>query len=186
MDIIINEKIRNKYHSGFERNTGDIREIVIHQTGGGSSAKALLSWMFKSGRKGYKRGIALFHYAIDRNGDVYEIINPDRWVYHSSSGRHDKKTIGIEIVCPSRSNDIMPTTKQYKALMRLINMLMNRYYNIDSIVGHGYNGRKYSKRYKNCPGNFDWFMIEKHLIDNDYIYDSEDDEAIFNIEVNDA
>jgi N-acetyl-anhydromuramyl-L-alanine amidase AmpD len=181
MDIKINTKIREKYHEGFKRNTSKINEIVVHQTGGGNNTNALLRWMFNSGRKGYSKGIALFHYVIDIDGSVTEVIDPDNWVYHSSSGRHDKKTIGIEIMCSDRNNEKEPNSKQYKALFKLF-VYLRESYPITKIVGHGYNKRKYSNADKNCPGDFNWFNIEKFLVGNGYSFDYED-ECFFDIEV---
>jgi len=180
MKIKIDERVRNKYHKGFSRSLKFVNEIVVHQTGGGNNASSLLSWMLKSGRKGYSRGVALFHYIVDIDGSVIEIINPDNWVYHSSSGRHDKRTIGVEIMCSDRQNAKEPSDKQYFALNKLFLHLSEKY-SISRIVGHGYNKEKYSKSYKYCPGNFDWFRIEKFLVDNEFEFDYED-ECYFDIE----
>lgn len=162
--MIINTTIREKYHSGFER-TKPITEIVIHGTGGGSNAESLLSWM-EDGERGedYKKGVALFHYLNDRNGNVYNIIDPERWVYHSSSGAHDEKTIGIENVNPDASNNLGYTDAQYDALEGLILQLLNDYSDINSIIGHGQNKLKYSGSYKKCPGEFfQWERLETAL-----------------------
>ena len=96
MNIIVNTSIREKYMAGFPR-PGQVTEIVIHGTGGGSTSKAMINWIMGGEReKEYRRGIALFHYLIGREGGITEIINPSKWVYHSSSGIHDKETIGID------------------------------------------------------------------------------------------
>jgi N-acetyl-anhydromuramyl-L-alanine amidase AmpD len=182
MNIQVIDKIRNKYHSGFDRDTSDINEIVIHGTGGGSSAINLINWMLNSGRaEEYKKGIALFHYLIDFNGDVFEIINPIRWVYHSSSGKHDMNTIGIEIMNKSANNDDEPTGEQYGALLDLISNNLMKKFNIKNIVGHGSNKQKYSGEYKACPGkNFKWNILQNELIARGYTF-SYDKERITNI-----
>jgi len=177
----IREDIRQKWHKGFPRKKKNVKEIVIHGTAGGGSAKGLLSWMFRSGRKGYKRGIALFHYIVDYDGEIYEIINPDNWVYHSSSGRHDKTTIGIELMNKKTDNEGSYTSEQYASLDWLILHLMNNY-PIKNIVSHSYNIEKYSRAYKNCPGSkFKWGNVEALLVDNGYEYDYIDSH-FFNIE----
>lgn len=164
MNLTVNNSIRNKYMDGFVRSSDPI-EIVIHGTGGGSSAKAMIDWMMGGERaKEYVKGIALYHYLIDFNGDIYEIISPNKWVYHSSSGAHDRLTIGIELMNKSASNNDGFTTEQYKALFKLIDNLMEQD-RIISIVGHGYNAKKYSNYDKNCPGNFDWEKLGKYLSD---------------------
>ena len=164
MNITINNTIRRKFMAGFVRSS-DPNEIVIHGTGGGASASVMIDWMLSGERvKEYVRGIALYHYLIDFSGEVIEIISPDNWVYHSSSGAHDKLTIGIEMMNKSTNNENEYTDRQYTALFGLIDELMKKY-SIKSIVGHGYNGKKYSNLDKNCPGNFDWQKLGKHLSD---------------------
>lgn len=166
MEIKINNTIRNKYTKGLIR-PSDPDEIVIHGTGGGASASVLINWMLSGERaKEYTRGIALFHYLIDYTGEVFEIINPNYWVYHSSAGLHDKTTIGIEMMNHSPQNAGEFTDGQYTALFNLIDLLMKKY-EIKSIVGHGYNKLKYSGSDKNCPGNFDWEKLGAHLANKD-------------------
>ena len=70
--------IRQTYCNGFARSK-PVKYIVVHGTGGGSSAQRLLKWMRKPGQAQqdrYKRGIALFHYLIGREGEIIEIIDP--------------------------------------------------------------------------------------------------------------
>ena len=154
--MIYNKTIREKYHQGYLRNR-PITEIVIHGTGGGSGANGMIVWMENGERaEEYKKGVALFHYLIDRNGDQYEIIDPGRWVYHSSSGAHDETTIGIENINPSPNNDAEYTDAQYDSLAALVLKLLEEYPSIKSIIGHGQNRLKYSGGYKRCPGNFNW------------------------------
>jgi N-acetyl-anhydromuramyl-L-alanine amidase AmpD len=177
--VKINTIIRKKYHEGFERKPEDISQIVIHGTGGGSSAESLIRWMDTGERsEDYKKGIALFHYLIDYNGDVYNIIDPSKWVYHSSSGAHDKKTIGIELMNKNVNNEDVYTLSQYKSLCDIILELMTKYH-ITSFIGHGACKQIYSKSYKECPGNFDWSILADELVsrgynlkmDNEYIYE---------------
>lgn len=178
-DITKNTDIRNRWHQGYPRKKSQITEVVIHGTGGGN-LNGLLRWMFKSGRKGYRKGVSLFHYAIGRKGKTVEIIDPDNYVYHSSSGRHDKKTIGIELLNPNVTNNGGYTNAQYEALSHLLMQLM-RIYPITSIVSHNYNKQRYSRGSKNCPGEFDWWRIENYLTDYGYIYNHEQ-ERYYDIE----
>jgi N-acetyl-anhydromuramyl-L-alanine amidase AmpD len=174
MELKIDLAIRNKWHKGFERPVHP-SEIVIHGTGGGGT----YSYILNGGRADeYRRGIALFHYLVDRDGTVTEIIDPDRWVYHSSAGRHDSKTIGIELLNPSRANDEEYTDKQYTALGLLLQELMERY-TIRVIRGHSrsyemFNGK--TKPNPQCPGNFNWDYITNQLELGEYIYVKGDEE----------
>jgi N-acetyl-anhydromuramyl-L-alanine amidase AmpD len=167
MIIAVDHTIREKYMDGFIRPSRPT-EIVIHGTGGGASASALLTWMRSGERaKEYTRGVALFHYIIDFDGDTTEIISPDNWVYHSSSGAHDQSTIGIELMNKSSDNSDPYKREQYESLFDLISQLMDRY-TIKTICGHGYNKRKYSGSDKRCPGNFDWHNLGDYLMAEKY------------------
>jgi N-acetyl-anhydromuramyl-L-alanine amidase AmpD len=162
MKMKINRTIREKYTPGFLRPSKPI-EIVIHGTGGGASADVMIKWI-EAGERAteYVKGIALFHYLVDFDGTTTEIISPDNWVYHSSSGSHDQLTIGIELMNKSAGNTNGYTDLQYGCLFNLITDLMDKY-PIKSIVGHGYNDLKYSGTDKACPGNFDWARLGEFL-----------------------
>jgi hypothetical protein len=179
--MVENLKIREKYHRGFEREKSDINQIVLHGTGGGASAGGLMAWML-DGERGndYKKGVALFHYLIDYNGDIYNIIDPDRWVYHSSSGQHDRHTIGIELMNIDRDNRDVYTIAQYQSLSDIIFELMGKY-PIDSIIGHGACKNIYTGTYKLCPGNLNWLLIAGTLTEKGYKYFSENREYLSNI-----
>ena len=158
MEIVKDQLIKEKWHRGFERKQ-PIDEIVLHGTGGGGTYQYVL----QGGRKElYIKGIALFHYLIEQNGKTIEIIDPERWVYHSSSGKHDERTIGIELLNPDFQNKGSYTEQQYKSLFELIDLLMsaNR---IERIVSHKYNYMTFSGDTKNCPGNFNWIRLGDHL-----------------------
>jgi hypothetical protein len=169
MKIVTNTEIRDKFNIGFIRQVQPI-EIVIHGTGGGASADALINWMLTGERgKDYKKCVGLFHYLNDFDGTITEIISPDRWVYHSTSGAHDALTIGIENMNSSPSNVNPYTDEQYKSLFALIDKLMSDY-PIKSIVGHGWNQLHYSNSDKKCPGNFDWEILGEHLASKGITY----------------
>lgn len=168
-NIIIDTRIRTKYRKGWIkkiRTKKGITEIVLHGTGGGSSISSLLRWMYNGERtKEYNKGVALFHYAIGRDGKIVEVLPVSHWVWHSSSGKHDKETIGIEMSNTSRLNAHAYTDEQYDSLFSLIEKLLKEQLTIKTIVGHGYNrvrwGRSTRKR---CPGSgFDWKRLVNFL-----------------------
>lgn len=184
MNIIINNDIRNKYNKGFPR-PGLPNEIVIHATGGGKSAADLIKWMMGGERAHeYYGGIALFHYLNDYDGNVTEIIDPDRWIYHSSSGTHDSETIGIENMSPAADNSYGFTEQQYQSLFELILSLLEKY-PINSIAGHNFNTIKFSgQQYVKvpCPGNFNWNRLADFLSLNGYSFGYED-QHFYNIKL---
>ncbi len=171
VDIIIDKQIRNKYKQGWInkiRNTS-ITEVVIHGTAGGNSATNLLRWMY-NGERGseYMKGIALFHYLIGREGEIFEVIDPEYYVYHSTSGSHDKQTIGVEMINPDKMNAEPYTDAQYKALFSLIfDHLMPLYPTINRITSHRYNIVIYNGGRitpKQCPGTgFSWEKLDAEL-----------------------
>lgn len=168
VDILIDKQIRNKYQQGWigKKRGKAVTEIVIHGTQGGTSIEGLLSWMYGGERaKEYNQGIALFHYGIGQDGKIVEVIDPEYWVYHSSSGAHDKTTIGIELMNPDKANMQPYTEAQYKALFGLIfDHLLPLYPSIKRIVSHNYNQKTYSGWGKQCPGQgFDWSKVTAEL-----------------------
>lgn len=170
--IKIDDTIRKKWHSGFDRQENP-SEIIIHGTGGGGT----FNFVFNGGRKElYIKGIALFHFLIERTGEIIEIINPEKWVYHSSCGEHDSKTIGIELVNPSANNTYAYMPIQYDGLFEIFDELFTRY-NISIIRSHNKTGLKYSGKGKLCPGNaFAWSKIGQWLVDNGYMFEDGEEE----------
>ena len=168
--MIVNHTIRYKWHEGYVRNPRDIHQIVLHGTGGGSSAAGLIKWMEDGERsESYLKAIGLFHYLIDFDGQVIEIIDPEKWVYHSSSGRHDKETLGIELMNSESKNTGDYNLGQYKALVDLFDILYDKY-TVSSIIGHGACKMIYSGSYKECPGNFEWEILTDEMISRGYTF----------------
>ncbi len=166
MEIIKDTKIRDRWHAGFKRELNP-HTVVLHGTGGGGT----YNWVLQGGRKEqYKRGIALFHYLIERDGATTEIIDPDRWVYHSSSGQFDSRTIGIELVNPSPTNNSTYTENQYKSLFDLIFFELFERYPIIQIMSHNKAKEIYSGGNKVCPGKFDWDRLEQEMFDAGYTF----------------
>jgi N-acetyl-anhydromuramyl-L-alanine amidase AmpD len=116
--------------------------------------------------------VGLFHYLIPREGDsIYEIINPDDYTCHSTSGsKNDRRTVGIELMSDSSSNEGVYTAKQYQLLFDLISRyLIYKYPTINKISSHTHRIVKYSihlkKTYpKHCPGpKYNWKNLEDNL-----------------------
>lgn len=167
--MIIDKMIRRTWHKGFSR-LHIPSEIIIHGTGGGGT----YDWILAGGRaKLYKRGIALFHYLI--GDDTKEIISPENWVYHSSCGWHDRKTIGIELSNKDKNNENPYSENQYRQLFDLLIMLFDKY-PIRIIMSHNKCKQMYSGKGKVCPGNFDWSRLEQWLTDTGFSWEAEGEE----------
>jgi len=169
--------IRSKFHKGKSRTAwlGKVKEIVVHGTGGAGT----LNWVRSGGRaREYYKAVALFHYLIQRDGTIWEIIDPDRWVYHSCRGSKDKNAIGIEMVNTAYDNSDEYTEEQYESLNWLMfEYLMNRYPDIKVIMSHKRAWQKNSRgrRWKECPGpGFDWRKIEDYMKFHNIKYQHDD------------
>jgi len=165
--------IRNKFKPGYKRTLTNIEWVVLHGTGGGNT----LQWWrdtplnSKRGRL-YTRSIALTHYLIQRNGTIWEIVDPEEyWLHHASIGKLDKGTIGVELVNTTRNNSGSYTKAQYNSLIYLWNYLAGsrsfwmpaRFPELGVILGHGRCKQKTYGGWKNCPGNFDWEKLDEEL-----------------------
>jgi hypothetical protein len=181
IDIIIDKKIRTKYKEGWinKIRKQPIKEIVLHGTGGGNTIEGFLRWMFDGERANeYFKGTALIHYVIGKEGEIVEIIDPEYYTFHSSSGFNDMKTICIELINSSKSNRDPYTKKQYIALEKLIfKHLIKLYPTITRITSHRFNILTYNtpkviqQKLKQCPGEgFDWNKLDEMLKENKYNY----------------
>ncbi len=167
-EIKTDELLRRIWHKGFERKH-PVSTVIIHGTGGGST----LSWMAKGGNDGganYLKGVGLFHYLITQDGEITNVIDPDRWVYHSSSGAMDERTIGIECENLDYGNLGKYTNMQYESLFWLMfDYLCERYPDISIVSSHNAYGMKYSEKPKTCPGpKFSWVGLEDEFMNRGY------------------
>jgi len=188
--FIINkdEKIRNKFFSGYDR-TKPINWFVIHGTAGVGVLRWMRDLVTPESKRGlsYKKGIGLFHYLIERNGTIWEIISPDKWVWHADVGSYDGGSIGVELENPSTSNAKEYTAEQYTSLLSLFNYLKKLYPTIDVMISHNRakikvnNGKLGGKE---CPGKgFDWLMWKK-MVSQYYSYKHDNGESLWDIKPN--
>ena len=176
MKIIEVKEIERLYTRGLKRTKKPV-EIVVHGTAGGSSAQGLIKWMTglinskdkweKQRAADYLKGVALFHFVIDYDGTIYQLINPDNFVYHSQAGLYDSNTIGVELMNSKPKNAGTYTAEQYKALAELIEYLKrHRFPLITRISTHDFNAWTYSglKKTTPCPGpNFRFTELKAAL-----------------------
>jgi len=120
----------------------------------------------------YRQGDGLFHYLIERNGTIYEIIDPDKYVLHASQSTRDRRSIGIEMENPNNASPFTPA--QYDSLEWLVfRYLGNRYPTITSIISHNKAKRRANGNTKGkyCPGKgFDWSRLETIMSSNGVSY----------------
>ena len=171
----IDKRIREKYHAGFVRPDADVSILTVHGTAGGNNAESIIKWMLSGGilptgkfrKTEYIKGVALFQYMIDKDGIIYDLINPHNWVYHSGTGGFDYKTIGVELVNSSFDNSKKYTEKQYHSLFELYCFLSGVFPNLKTIQGHESlykekTGRR--KKAPRCPGaGFNWASLCDNL-----------------------
>lgn len=139
-----------------------VNEIVIHHTAGDGSWNGLKKWMLSEScerKEQFKKFIGLTHYYINKDGSVWQPFFLDTWLYHSCSGKHDKETIGIELV--HSAGDFAES--QYEALTGLIEHITKQC-PITRIVSHDYNYKHYSGKAKGCPSAwFNWTELKSRL-----------------------
>lgn len=162
MNIIKDDGMISLYGEPPKRDISKISEIVIHHTAGEGGWSALKKWMTSpvcERKEQYKKFIGFAHYYIEKQGNIYQPYSDEYWMYHSCSGKHDKKTIGIEICHLSGKF----TDNQYASLIELIENIYQTCA-IQDIVSHDYNYKKYSNKTKGCPGeNFEWEILRAGL-----------------------
>lgn len=92
---------RERFHlppSQYMHEETDKDLIVLHFTAGSNAQGAFASWMATDAR-------VATAYILDLDGTIYELFDPRYWAYHlgikgaaSQNFRHDRRSIGIEIV----------------------------------------------------------------------------------------
>ena len=203
MEINYDTIVRSKWHAGFPRdktfNMIDGKSqyagavdgwkppdtIVLHGTSGPGTLEYVRLGMRRMNE--YIRGVGLFHDLIERDGKIWNLIDWDRWVFHSSSFTRDRSTIGVELLNPSRGNVDEYTSKQYESLIWYIfDFLMVKYPTIHIIASHDRLAKKYSNLGpKPCPGKkFDWDRLESEMKNRGYSFDTWNQESYWNVKKN--
>lgn len=100
------------------------------------------------------------HYLIDRQGNIYKLVDEENIAYHAGKSiMPDGRTgvnyfsIGIEIIYHKNES---PNEIQYQNLNKLIKYIKSRH-KIKYILGH----KDIAPERKDDPWNFDWNRIEK-------------------------
>jgi hypothetical protein len=184
MNVIKRSDVFNKFHNGMERiDSYAIDKIIIHGTGGGASAYALLDgWILTPGferARAYRNGEG-FPYLVDRNGDIIELCDTDKyWQYHSGtwvpgkSYQHDMSTIGIELVNPHPTNQVEYKPDQYASLIEFIIGTLLIKFDIKEIWGHGAFQFSKTGKGKVCPGpRFDWNILINEMISSGWQFEA--------------
>lgn len=179
------------FDHGYERGTEPIW-LTIHGTAGGGTLEWILSAEPGSKRfQKYAAGVGLFHYLIDRDGSITNIIDPDKWVFHSSINYLDRQTIGVELLNPDFRNREPYTEEQYVSLITLYRYLRNKY-PLTVMLSHNRSmqkiiyearGKKPPQVAKACPGpGFNWPKFRQMMVDFGYTFQYDvSKESIWNI-----
>lgn len=206
MVIKVDTRIRDKFKGGTAIINGqtqtfdggyvrdrEVNWFVVHGTMGGDTLNWVANASLKSAQgMDYCRGIALFHYLIDQKGQVTEVLNPEKWCYHSSIGIKDAATIGVELENPSSDNSAPYKEIQYKMLVELYDILRKKYPKMDTILSHNRckqkvlfeaKGLPAPQWAKKCPGpGFDWDQFRAMIKSSGYKFESDPKkESLWNI-----
>jgi hypothetical protein len=126
------------------RNGTTIDMIVLHFTDGPSAESAINHFMDQTSQ-------VSAHYIIDKNGDIYQMVEDSERAYHAKSA--NARSIGIEHV--ARAGERM-TPEQEESSVALIRWLMSAYdVTPDGITGHRF-----------APGNAGTTDCPDHLFGN--------------------
>jgi len=104
------------------------------------------------------------HYLIDRDGNIYQLVDDNDIAYHAGAGKMpDGRTsinnfsIGIELIYHELES---PNEVQYQTLVRLVEHLAEAYrVSSANIVGH----EEIDPSRKTDPWNFDWEKFENMM-----------------------
>jgi len=108
--------------ASYPRNT-DVIEIILHHTVT-NNVKTTVDVLAQ-------RGLA-YHYLIDIDGDVWELIAPERMAYHAKG--YNKDTVGVAFVCGGQFGP--PNSDQKESCQELISNLKKRLPTIKFLCGH--------------------------------------------------
>ena len=115
-----------------------IKQLILHYTVSPTAQSAI-----NSGTTGTRQ--ASFHYLIDRNGDLYQLVNEEDKAWHVGYGKVNFYSIGIEhVAMPGQRM----TKAQEKTSVQLIKRLLYKYdLKWTDVIGHRHTGQATS-----CPG----------------------------------
>jgi N-acetylmuramoyl-L-alanine amidase len=108
--------------------------VVIHASAGKSDAGDV-SWIVNP-----KSGIS-YHYLVGRDGEVYELVSPDRIAYHAGvsewKGVKHCNTYSIGVSWSNRHDGAEPLTgAQLKAMRELLDFLKAKHPTLKEAVTH--------------------------------------------------
>ena len=134
MKIRVNKSIN---YSKKTRKLKDIQYLIIHYTGM-QSARVSMKRLKNPSSK------VSCHYLIDRNGDIYRMIDDSKVAWHAGRSKWkniknlNKYSIGIEIQNRGHSNNYQNfPKKQISSLIILIKSLLKKYkINKSNVLGH--------------------------------------------------
>ncbi len=148
------ETYLGQFAHGANRKDNAINLIVLHHTGTNAAKEAI---------QGLKADGLSSHYLLDKNGDLYQLVDTNTIAWHAKGV--NAKSIGIEIVNTGNAND-QYTEEQYSVLKQLLLYLADKYNiqlkkdDVNKIGVLGHFEVSYKKRGKWDPSpNFDWTKV---------------------------
>lgn len=147
-----------------ERGKGDTIKVICLHHSGSNNPKGDLNYLSMTHNPDGSRIYAGYHYYIDPNGKVYQLMDDNKraWhagasVVHGQADRGGKSINGISLgICLTGDGQEVFTTSQYRSLMPLVYAKMITY-KIEPVfvVGH----RHVSPGRKIDPWPFDWHRL---------------------------
>lgn len=132
-------------HVGFGYKTSEspreVKALIIHSTFNASfpSTQQPDTFSVEGVLKQFEQYGVAAHYLIGRDGQVYELVEPNNVAYHAGKSQLPDGTtavnscsIGVEIMC---TYTVGPNESQYASLRKLIDQL-DTHYKFKYILGH--------------------------------------------------
>ncbi len=141
-----------KHYQNSSRDKNDVDTIVIHAIKVGGVGEVI---------KTFNEEKVSAHYFIDRDGTIYQLVDPKDITWHAGNKAVNKRSIGIEHN-GDWTKEGWVTDSMYRASAALVRCLMG-YFNITEIIGHNevpYNGGfgGISRKHDPCKGP-EWLGI---------------------------
>lgn len=153
----INREYRSPNHSSRGGRHPSI--VVVHATAGG--LKSSLSWLCAPASK------VSTHYLIDKNGDVYQLVDDKLAAWHAGRSEWQGETainelsLGVELVNSNSGRDPYPAV-QFEAAVELVKEKRDQYHIDPSNVVRHLTVAKPPGR-KSDPAGFAWTLFKARI-----------------------
>jgi N-acetyl-anhydromuramyl-L-alanine amidase AmpD len=164
-DFRMYDKYKDYMGEGFTR-TEQPNTLVIHGTWASDYA-SLMRWMLAGSRDSeYRRGIGMYNWIIDRDGEIYNTVPEGVWTHHAHAGTAlHSVMLSVCLINQEVNNQGDYTAAQYNALNKLFFLNLGPRYQLRRVMSHSASARTFAPSTVTtpCPGprfSFDYLINE--------------------------